>query len=381
MQNIVSINNEVFVRKDEKLDPKNNRIAALENSGDNSVVLSGADSMFFIGDLYDSSQELNLFENSAPPQAMHDITYTNKLSSSSKGFRKLNNLLLDNFGIYNTFLAIDKDNNLEKIEFSQKEDQVFVAPQSELGGDSETKTITSFNLRFSFLKGFGNELNKDDIVSDAYEMTNISIANGDGEVLFKMENSEDIIETSADSSFLYEVKLVNDKGINLNDIDVNDLYVTFDYLDESATRTAKSSHTTTVKLDPEQLNQINVDKIIPPNGGAAVPIAIIAGSATGIILLILLLLLLLLFLYRRYRLSKVVEMNDGYLEFVNQDERNEDYEGYYAQNFDGEYEGNYQEGYDYGYESEYEQEYDQEYTYEDQDDDYDNEPVNSEQYI
>ncbi len=382
MQNIISINNKVFVRKNEALKVEDNRVIAMENAGNNDVVLTGADSMFFIGDLYDSNKELNLFENSSASEAMHDITYANKLNSSNKGFRKLNNLLLDSLGIYNTFLATDKDNNLDEIKFAQKEDQVFVAPQSELGGDSETKTVTSFNLRFSFLKGYGEELNKDDIVTSAYQMKNIVITNSAGEVLFKMENSDDIVTTNADSSFLYEVQLVNKKGIKLEDINVDDLYVTFDYLDSDINKTrnnTKASHTTTVKINPDQLRNINVDKIVPPGGGAAVPVAIVAGTATGIILLILLLLLLLL-LYRRYKLSKVVEMDDGYLEFVNQDDRNEDYEGYYSQNFD---DNKYQEDYYQEQDYEYDQEYQEEYVDYDQDyeDDYDYSSLEDENYI
>ncbi len=337
MQNIISINNQVFINKDDQLEVEDSRVIALQNDGDNEVVFSGTDSMFFVGDLYDKDKQLNIFENTSPSQDLHSITHDKKLNSSNQDFRKLNNLLLNNFGIYNTFLKVDKDDNLDRVEFSNKNDRVFIAPESELSGNDSL--LSSFNLRFSFLKGFGTIFDENDIINTAFKMKNIKIKDGSGDVLFKMRKRDHSVETSADSSFLYEVKLVNDGRVNINDIDVNDLYMTFDY--DDSTRSEKASTTTTVKLNPDELGNINIDAI---NGsGAEVPVAIAVGSTTGIILLILLL-LLLLFLYRRYKLSKVVEMDDGYLEFVNQDDRNEDYEGQYAQNFDN--------GQEYGYEDE-----------------------------
>ncbi len=371
IKNVYSINNAVFnsFNKDNYLKSdffsNDNKIAiSLSNKNDNTWKKENTNNVFFIvPDSFNSrgsEVDFNIIFDKLTNEVDNDnVKSLDLLTTNNSSFEVIKNGLQNYYGIYgvaNSFIK-DKDrNNTNKIKafITSQENQGYgIISDLVVEGDSKEESYQNAKITFNFLQA------KEDInvnQKNPYLLSNLELKSN-GKVISKP--LKDNVTTTAQDNYLYKPIFDLKEGLTSEDIDLNNLSISFSHDNPTFIGNSRSNETTEIKLVSSLNPGDTINIKFGDNGGASKTLVIVLESLSLIILLILLLLLILFLVLRQRKnnLAKETGVQDGFLEynpdlnFAEYQEAEENYEeaNYYEED---EY---YQEETDY-YEDEYYQE-------------------------
>ncbi len=310
LQNIISLNNNIYLNYEDKKYYENPTIITIENVGLSYWSKADSNKLFFIGNSYKVDLMLDLSVNLLDDVKFNQIYHATRLNrfDNEDDWNKMLELLKNNFGIYGASLELDERGNLEKIEVINNyennnriniiENKLFVNQNNVIVG-----TKMNFDLILQRKNNMDDESN---LINNPLTIENVRILSNGKVIGTANEDSYGAVNID-EMNYSFDVDITFNEAIDESNINnYNNIQLAFNYTNE----TTKFLRNTTINLDVQELidnsviSKIETPETIPPS--LSIKSWIIGITIVLSIFIIIIILISILFLItRHYKKAKI----------------------------------------------------------------------------